>query len=153
MNTELKISQSDLYETDYYLWLQDTIEKLKHQNYEQVDWKNLIDEIEDMPKRERRSLESNLVVVLLHLLKWQYQSNRRSGSWSGSIIEHRRRIRKALKDSPSLKQYLEEVFAECYESAVEQASAETELSINEFPKQCPYSIAEALEQDLSDFDR
>ncbi|MBW4440347.1 MAG: DUF29 domain-containing protein [Plectolyngbya sp. WJT66-NPBG17] len=152
MNTELKISQFDLYEADYYLWLQDTIEKLKHQNYEQVDWENLLDEIEDMPKRERRSLESNLVVVLLHLLKWQYQFNQRSGSWSGSIIEHRRRIRKALRDSPSLKRYLEEVLEECYESAVQQASAETELPIEEFPKECPYSIAEVLEADLSSFE-
>ncbi|MBW4528053.1 MAG: DUF29 domain-containing protein [Phormidium tanganyikae FI6-MK23] len=152
MNTELKISQFDLYEADYYLWLQDTIEKLKHQNYEQVDWENLLDEIEDMPKRERRSLESNLVVVLLHLLKWQYQFSQRSGSWSGSIIEHRRRIRKALRDSPSLKRYLEEVLEECYESAVQQASAETELPIGEFPKECPYSIAEVLEADLSSFE-
>ncbi|MGG6266351.1 DUF29 domain-containing protein [Leptolyngbya sp. AN03gr2] len=151
MNTELKVSQSDLYEVDYYLWLQDTIEKLKHQNYEQVDWKNLVDEIEDMPKRERRSLESNLVVVLLHLLKWQYQSGRRSGSWSGSIIEHRRRIRKVLRDSPSLKNYLEEVLVECYESAAEQASAETELPIETLPGECPYSIDQILEADLSEF--
>ena len=151
MNTELKVSQSELYETDYYLWLQDTIEKLKEQNYEQVDWANLLDEIEDMPRRERRSLESNLVVVLLHLLKWQYQSSRRSGSGSGSIIEHRRRIKKALKDSPSLKNYLEEVLVECYESAAEQASAETELPIETFPGNCPYSIDQILEADLSEF--
>ncbi len=77
MDTELKISQLDLYEADYYLWIQDTLEKLQHQNYSQVDWKNLLDEIEDMGKREHRSLESNLVVVLLHVLKWQYQPSRR----------------------------------------------------------------------------
>jgi len=151
MHTELKVSQLDLYETDYYLWIQETLNQLKHQNYSQVDWVNLLDEIEDMARREQRSLESNLVVVLLHLLKWQYQSNRRSGSWSGSIIEHRRRIRKALRDSPSLKNYLGEVWAECYESAVEQASAETELPIETFPSECPYSIDQILEADLSEF--
>ncbi|MBE9012404.1 DUF29 domain-containing protein [Pseudanabaenaceae cyanobacterium LEGE 13415] len=80
-----------------------------------------------------------------------YQSSRRSGSWSGSIIEHRRRIRKALRDSPSLKNYLEEVLVECYESAAEQASAETELPIEEFPPECPYSIEQILEADLSEF--
>lgn len=67
--------------------------------------------------------------AITHLLKWQYQPELRSGSWKGSIVEHRRRIRKALKESPSLKLYLEEVFAECYSEAVEQASAELRVSL------------------------
>ncbi|MCU0548879.1 MAG: DUF29 domain-containing protein [Leptolyngbya sp. Prado105] len=87
MNTELKVSQSELYETDYYLWLQDTIEKLKEQNYEQVDWVNLLDEIEDMPRRERRSLESNLVVVLLHLLKWHNAVRSHHASHHSKVIQ------------------------------------------------------------------
>ncbi len=152
MNTELKISQLDLYEVDYYLWIQETLEQLKHQNYSQVDWVNLLDEIEDMGKRERLSLESNLVVVLLHLLKWKHQPQNRSGSWKGSIREHRRRISKAIKVSPSLKSYPGEILAECYQEAVLQASDETGLPIDEFPKQCPYSTAEVLEANLSSFE-
>jgi Domain of unknown function DUF29 len=151
MNTELKVSQSELYEADYYLWLQDTIEKLKDQNYEQVDWVKLLDEIEAMARSERRSLESNLVVILLHLLKWQYQPNRRSTSWKLSVEEHRRRIRKLLRDSPSLKRYLEEVFAECYEDAVKQASIETSIAVEVFAIECPDSIDQILEADLSEF--
>lgn len=151
MNTELKISPSELYDTDYCLWIQDTVEKLKHHNYDQVDWTNLIDEIEAMGRSERQSLESNLVVVLLHLLKWQYQPDRRSTSWRLSIEEHRRRIRRLLKNSPSLKRYLEEVFEECYEDAVKQANIETGISIEVFSNECPYLIDKVLEADLSEF--
>jgi hypothetical protein len=145
MNTDLK---PNLYEVDYVMWLADTIDKIKHQNYEQIDWANLVDEIEDISKSERRRLESNLVVVLMHLLKWNYQPERRSTSWESSIEEHRRRIRKALKASPSLKSYLEEVFQECYEDAVKQASIETQIELKEFPENCPYSISETLESEV-----
>ena len=134
-----------LYETDYLKWIETTVKKLQVQDYSNIDWENLIDEIEDMGRSERRSLKSNLIVVLTHLLKWQYQPNFRSGSWKGSIVEHRRRIREALKDSPSLKPYFEEVFAQCYSDAVEQASAETGLSVEILPQVCPYTSAEVLD--------
>lgn len=53
-----------------------------------------------------------------------------------------------LKDSPSLKPYLEEVFAQCYLDAVAQASAETELPVETFPQECPYSSAEVLDSNF-----
>lgn len=145
MTRELEANRDSLYKTDYLKWIQTTLEKLRVQDYSSIDWENLIEEIEDMGRSERKSLESNLIVVLTHLLKWQYQPEFRSGSWKGSIVEHRRRIRKALKESPSLKPYLEEVFAECYWDAVEQASAETELPIETFPQESPYTSAQVLD--------
>lgn len=145
MTTELEAHRQSLYETDYLKWIETTVEKLQAQDYPNIDWENLIEEIEDMARRERRSLKGNLIVVLTHLLKWQYQPELRCGSWKGSIVEHRRRIRDALKESPSLKPYLEEVFAECYSDAVEQASAETGLPIETFPQLCPYTSAEVLD--------
>lgn len=141
----LKADSQTLYDTDYLQWIETTVEKLQSQDYVNVDWENLIEEIEDMGRSERRSLESNLIVVLLHLLKWQYQPERRSGSWEGSIVEHRRRIRKALKESPSLKPYVEGVFAECYAEAVKQAKAETGLPLETFPTQCPYELTEVMD--------
>lgn len=152
MNTELKVSQPNLYETDYYLWIQETLEKLKHENYSQVDWENLLDEIEDVARSERRSLSSDLVIILLHLLKWQHQPECRTGSWQASIIEHRRRIEEALEDSPSLKRYCAEILSKCYRNAMKQASAETGLVIETFPSECLYSIDEVLEADLARFE-
>ena len=148
MTTELDANRQSLYETDYLKWIETTAQKLRVRDYSSVDWENLIEEIEDMGRSERRSLESNLVVVLTHLLKWQYQPDFRSGSWKGSIAEHRRRIRKAFKESPSLKPYLQEVFAECYLDAVELASAETELPVETFPGECPYTSAEVLDSNF-----
>jgi hypothetical protein len=139
---------STLYETDYMQWIAETVGRLRCQDYAHIDWANLIEEIEDMGKRERRSLKSNLIVLLLHLLKWQYQPAQRTGSWAGSIIEHRRRIHEALKDSPSLKSYLESVFAEAYRDAVKQAAAETTLSVETFPNECEFELAQVMDEDF-----
>lgn len=148
MIPKLTSHQQNLYETDYLNWIETTVEQLRNQNYAQIDWENLIEEIEDMGRSERRSLKSNLIVIITHLLKWQYQPELRSGSWKGSIVEHRRRVRDALQDSPSLKRYLEEVFITCYGDAVEQASAETGLLITLFPSVCPYTVEQILESDF-----
>lgn len=146
--TPLKADSQTLYETDYLQWIETTVEKLRCREYVSVDWENLLQEIEDMGRSERRSLKSNLIVVLVHLLKWQFQPECRSGSWEGSIIEHRRRVREALSDSPSLQPYLESIFAECYSQAVKQAKAETRLPLETFPQQCPYELAEITKDEF-----
>lgn len=144
----LKANSPTLYETDYLQWIDTTVEKLRNRDYANVDWESLIEEIEDMGRSERRSLKSNLIVVLVHLLKWQFQPECRSGSWEGSIIEHRRRIREAIGDSPSLQPYLEKIFPECYPQAVKQAKAETKLPLETFPQLCPYELAEVLNDEF-----
>jgi len=133
-----------LYETDYLQWIEATVQRIQSQDYGAVDWENLVEEIEDMGRRERQSLESNFIVLAIHLLKWQFQPQQRSGSWKSSVIEHRRRVNKALKDSPSLNSYLIGLAAECYKEAVEQATAETGLPLEEFPLDCPYELADML---------
>ena len=145
MTADLQATQKSLYETDYVRWVETTLQRLRDADYDRVDWENLFEEIEDMSRRERQSLESNLVILLLHLLKWQYQPDLRGGSWSGSIVEHRRRLRKTLKNSPSLKPFLQECWAEAYADAIEQAVAETGLAIEAFPATCPYSLEEILD--------
>lgn len=148
MTTELQDNQPNLYETDYLKWIETTLEQLKTHKYSNVDWENLIEEIADMGRSERRRLRSNLIVILTHLLKWQYQATRRSNSWKSSIVEHRRRIRDALKESPSLKPYLQEVFAECYLDAIEQTLAETGLPAETSPPICPYTVSETLDSNF-----
>ena len=135
---------TSLYDRDYALWLETTIEQLRQQNFDQVDWENVLDEFESMSKRDRRSIKSNLVILLLHLLKWEFQPEMRSGSWKGSIREHRRRIQQILQDSPSLRSYVPEVLSEAYADAVAQAIDETGLEIIMFPIDCPYDILNAL---------
>lgn len=144
----LELQTASLYDRDFAEWLAVTVKQLRAEDYSSVDWANLIEEIEDMSKRERKALKGNLVVILQHLLKWQYQPEVRSGSWKASIREHRRRIADDLKDSPSLKPYLEAVFAECYAAALAQASDETDLPTAVFPADCPYSPELALDAEF-----
>jgi hypothetical protein len=148
MVIQLGIEKQSLYEEDYLKWIETTVEKLRSQDFSNVDWENLIEEIESMGRSERKSIRSNLIVVLIHLLKWQFQPELRSRSWKSSIVEHRRRIRDDLKDSPSLKPYLAEVFAECYWDAVEAASVETGLPLEVFPQLCPYTSVEVIDSNF-----
>lgn len=148
MTTNLEPGLAALYETDYVRWVEANLECLRAGDYTHVDWANLLEELEDMSRNERRSLKSNLIVVLIHLLKWQYQPQMRSGSWKGSLVEHRRRIRESLKSSPSLKSYLQECFDEAYADAIEQAAAETDLPRSLFPSAYPYQIEQVLNSEF-----
>ncbi|MEM9275556.1 MAG: DUF29 domain-containing protein [Cyanobacteria bacterium P01_F01_bin.143] len=84
----------------------------------------------------------------MHLLKWRYQPDKRSRSWKSSIFEHRRRIDKAFKNSPSLKPFFTDIFAECYQYGRKQASIETGLSLAAFPTESPFTIDEILDENF-----
>ena len=101
---------NSLYQQDYYLWIEQTIELLQEQKFNEVDIANLIEEIKDMGKSEKRAITSNLRILLMHLLKYQYQAEKRSNSWLFTIVEHRQRIEELLETSPSLKSYYDQVF-------------------------------------------
>lgn len=146
--TQITNSQETLYDQDYYLWLSNTAKLLKAKKFAQLDLENLIEEIESLGKSEKRAITSNLIVVILHLLKWRYQPEKRSNSWKSSMREHRRRIKRLLTDSPSLENYLPEIFANCYLAAKKQASDETGLSLVAFPEESPFSLAECLDEDF-----
>ncbi len=148
MTTELQIVQTSLYDRDFSKWLETTANQLRAKDYANLDWANLLDEIETMGKRERRSLKSNLVILLLHLLKWQYQADQRSGSWKGSIVEHRQRIRDELDDSPSLQPYTIEILDAAYADGRDRAVAETGLDASIVPAACRYTIGQVLDRDF-----
>lgn len=134
----------NLYDLDYGLWLQEQITKLKQHKWQQLDVEHLIEELEALNKSNKRELYSYTVVLLAHLLKWQYQPDFRSGSWEGSIGNSRKRIERLFKDQPSLRPYLLEIVQEAYEEAKEWAHKETRLDINLFPDECPFSIQQML---------
>lgn len=135
---------SHLYETDFYDWTQKQVSLLKTQQWEQLDTLNLIEEIETLGRRERQELRNRLGVLLGHLLKWQFQPEKRSNSWLGTIREQRVQIKLLLQDSPSLKPYLDEVFFSVYELGLALAIRETELGENVFPEICPYTLDQTL---------
>lgn len=141
-------SHQQLYNADFAQWIAQATGLLRQGKFDELDIEHLIEEVEDWGKRDRRALCSNLEIVLLHLLKWQFQPEQRSASWRGSIREHRRRISRILKDSPSLNAYLLQEYEDCYAGARLQAADETGLSINIFPEMCPYTIEATLDAEF-----
>ena len=133
-----------LYDKDYYLWLQEMSQVLRDGSIVELDLENLLEEIQAMSRNEKRALASNLRILLMHLLKWKYQLEKQSNSWRSFIVEHRKRIRDILNDSPSLKPYFTKVFSDCYQDARDLAAAETGLSLNAFPVESPFTTEEVL---------
>jgi hypothetical protein len=139
------VAVKTLYETDFNLWLEETALLLKEEKLDRLDIENLLEEIEGMSRSEKDAIESNLIRVLQHLLKWNYQPQKRSPSWAYKIIEHARRLNKAFENSPSLKRHFDDVFDECYNSACQTTSVETQLPLATFPKPCPFSKSDVLD--------
>ncbi|MDB9313741.1 DUF29 domain-containing protein [Spirulina sp. CS-785/01] len=149
-SSQPSLSLSPLYDQDYYLWLKQTVDCLENQDLEALDWPHLIEEIKDLGKNQRRELKNRLIVLLTHLLKWQYQPEQREyygNSWVSTINEQRRQLALLLEDSPSLKPYIVEMFSGSYSKARKEASQETGLPIETFPVDCPFCQEETLDGD------
>jgi hypothetical protein len=136
---------TDLYDTDFYAWTVATANLLRQQRFMEIDIAHLAEELEDMGKRERRSLKSHMRNVILHLLKWRYQPDKRSPSWRQSIRNGRLEIQELLHDSPSLAGQISQILDDTYPAARADAIDETGLSENIFPTQCPFTSEQVLD--------
>ena len=134
-----------LYERDFFAWTQDQADALRRRSANEIDWENLLEEVESMGKQERGELRSRLIVLLTHLLKWRFQPERRSRSWMFTILEQREKAQLVIAESPSLQPQVEDVMAETYRSARLRAARETKYMPDDFPAACPFSWREALE--------
>lgn len=139
---------TSLYEQDFYLWLQTNINLLKEGKFAEIDLENLLEELESMGRSDKNALKSNLRVLLMHLLKYKYQPDKRSNSWNYTIIEHRIRLEETFKTSPSLYRFFEDIFNESYQNARKLAAGETGLSIKIFPPESPFTVEEVLNPDF-----
>lgn len=130
------------YETDFYLWTQQQADLLRQGQFNRVDLDlaNIAEEIESMGKRDRRSISSYIQNVLLHLLKWRYQPERRGTGWRLSIRNGRHQIHRLLSESPSLNPQFPAIVQEEYLLAWENAADETGLPLTTFPDQCPFTV-------------
>ncbi len=138
---------SAAYSGDFNRWTEHTARLLREGRWREVDLAHLIEEVEDLGKSERRGISSQLTRLLLHLLKWQFQPARRSDSWLDSIADSRLQIELAVRDSPSLRAYPPEQLAQCYALARRGAAKQTGMPASEFPEECPYTLADILNED------
>lgn len=138
------------YEQDFVGWLNTQAELLKTGKVNELDIKNLVEEIEAMGRSEKRELESRMIILVMHLLKWTFQPNYQSRSWANTINEQRRRIGRVIKDSPSLKNSLNDTewFNDIWQSALYQAVSETGLDIKIFPEQAIWTTQQILVDDF-----
>jgi Domain of unknown function DUF29 len=136
---------ASLYDTDLYAWTQEQAHLLRQGQLAELDITNLVEEIEDMGKSQQRQLESRLVVLLAHLLKWQYQPAKRSRSWEATLRVQRLQLQKLLRQNPSLRPQLAEVIADAYEQAINLAWAETGLNFDSFPPIAPFTAQQILD--------
>ncbi|NEP20281.1 MAG: DUF29 domain-containing protein [Leptolyngbya sp. SIO4C1] len=139
------VMSTTLYETDFYAWTQLQTRLLRHHQWQHLDLPNLMEEIESLGKQQQRELRSRLAILTGHLLKWEYQPQRRSRSWLATLKIQRLEIADLLEDSPSLKAYLEAAIQKAYLKAVTLAAAETGLPEESFPPTCPYDLAVLLD--------
>ena len=146
----VKTSTSELiaFDQDFHAWVLEQIELLKGGRFADLDIEHLVDELRAVAMAEESEIDNRLVVLLHHLLKWEFQPQRRSNSWRATILEQRKRINRVISKSPSLRRYPAIAIAEEYDIARLRASGETGLPLERFPSTCPYSAAKALDENF-----
>jgi len=141
----LPLPNSRLYQQDFAAWASQTARLLREGRFADLDIESLAEEVEDMARSDKRELLSRLFVLIVHLLKWAQQPQRRSGSWESTIITQRLELENLLEQSPGLRPAVAEAIAKVYSSAVARAKAETRLSRRAFPEYCPFSPNQILD--------
>jgi hypothetical protein len=137
------------YDRDFYSWLLEQARHLRAARWHALDRENLAEEIEALGREQFNRLESALRVLMLHMLKWDHQPDRRSRSWWASISEQRLRLDDVLADNPGLRPRIDEAIARAYRRARLRAIKETDLEPERFPETCPYSWDDIVTRDFS----
>ena len=135
-------------EADLYSWALRQAELLRAGRLSEIDPAGLAEEIDDVGEEQYHRLESAFRILMLHLLKWDHQPDRRTRSWTLSVLEHRRRVQRQLRKNPGLKSLLEEALTAAYEDARLEAASETGLPLGAFPAVRPFDFAEIMERPM-----
>jgi hypothetical protein len=149
MVTQVKTENKSLYETDYNLWVLETVKKLESRDFNSVDWENLIEEVLSLSRSDKRKLESLLMRLIEHLLilnYWDSERERNRGHWEREILNFRLQIIRELEDSPSLKNHLKNRFDDCYQKGCQLAAKHSQLPLNRFPEKAIASLEQILDE-------
>ncbi len=143
-----EMNNQQLYDQDFYAWANEQAGLLRAGRLSEADIEHIAEEIESMGKSEKRELVSRLTVVLLHLLKWQFQPGLRSASWEASVQVQRLKLVDHLADNPSLKSQMPDAITAAYRVGRIEAVAETGLGKAIFPQTCPWTCDQIMDQDF-----
>ena len=126
------------YRDDYAAWVEHQLGLLRQRRFDELDVENLIDEVEDLGKSEFRAFVSAIEIVIVHMLRWDYQPERRGDSWRESIAEHRKRIEFEIADSPSYRGRIDEAMERAFGTARPKAARQMRRPARLMPKSNPY---------------
>jgi hypothetical protein len=148
--TSVEMSGSELYERDYYAWIQKQVRALRKHRIDEIDWANVAEEIEDLGKSEKRSVESHIARIAEHFLQLAYAPiktktlNRRG--WELTIREARHQVRKLLNESPSLRRKMVELYVDAYESGRNAALIALKFPEAALPEASPWGLEQILDE-------
>lgn len=134
------------YDTDFYAWAMEQAKRIREGAFETLDRENVAEEIESLGREQFSKLRSAYRVLLMHMLKWDHQPQKRTRSWSTTIVNQRLELEDVFADSPSLKNRIDEALAKAYRRARIEAAQETELPLSTFPETNPYSLDDIMER-------
>jgi hypothetical protein len=136
------------YDSDFNEWTQAQGRALRNRRSADLDWENLAEEIESLGRSDQREVKSRLTTLLVHLLKWRYQPEKRSDSWTDTIARERMELLFIFEQSPSLLGFAGDTFAKAYRLARSEAARQTRLPIRSFPPEPTFSMDDALDPDF-----
>ena len=134
----------NLYEIDEHLWLEETIKILKEKCLDELDWENLIGELESLSKKDKNRVSSFLEQIIRHSLLLQYwiiEQERNKNHWRAEILGFRTQLRKYL--TTNLHNYLANELNIIYQDALGYVREKTGFSVD-FPEECPYTLEQLL---------
>ncbi len=137
---------NNLYDQDYFLWLQETYKMLENNKIDQLDLEHLKEEILGLGNEQRRKVDSYLRQLLIHLLLYQYwdaEKDRCAKGWQNEIDNFRFELELLLKSKTLYNYFLQEIEI-IYIKARRQAIKKSELPSNRFPESCPFSAESIL---------
>lgn len=148
MNKIERIGQSTPYDRDIARWSTEQAAHLRAGRFDALDRENIAEEIESLGRSDRREIRSRIGVILLHLLKWEFQPEKRKVGWRSTLREQRHQLEVVFEESPSLVTFAQDIFARDYDLARAKATDETGLPPATFPKICPYSFDSVVDRDF-----
>ncbi len=154
----------NLYDKDFNLWIEDQKESLSTKKFDNLDIKNLIEELDGMAKRDFREMTALLKNLISNILEFNYRKDLKNttsmddniiSTCSSHLVSYREEILAILEDSPSLKEKL----SDALETAYQRAKRDTVVGLNfsivdenkklndkSFPDTCPWSFEKIMDE-------
>jgi hypothetical protein len=138
-----KISDT-LYDKDFHAWSQEQARLVRERAFDRLDIDNIAEELESLGRSEQARLARHFELYLMHRLKWEYQPEMRSRSWTLTMKEQHRQAVRLVRKNPSLKPLVRELFEDAYLSARVHALNETGIGEDEIPTECTFDVADCF---------